>query len=174
MNDTVIDSLDDYYRKRIQALQAVDEMVDDIMRWLHDRPHLLENTYVIYTSDNGFHLGQHRLPPGKVCSIEEDIHIPFFIRGPGIEQGKTYPHPTTHTDIVPTLFNLMGMVPDEEFDGELIPLLEKDGSSTKTEHVNVEYWGGGRMEGLYGTVGSDLIQDPVTWTGGSGSFAVPH
>ncbi|KAM0714000.1 hypothetical protein Q7P37_010964 [Cladosporium fusiforme] len=162
MNDTAVQSADDYYRKRLQALQSVDEMVEDIMQWLSKHPSLLENTYLIYTTDNGFHMGQHRLPPGKTCGIEEDINIPFFMRGPGISKGKVYHRPTSHLDILPTLFSLAGIPMNEDFDGEPIPMFGEDDEDDKpkTEHVNVEFWGYGLLEGVFGPTGSGLVPYP--------------
>ncbi|KAK9419916.1 putative Arylsulfatase [Seiridium unicorne] len=154
LNDTVIDYMDDWYRNRILALQSVDDLVDNILERLHKDPDVLDNTYLIYTSDNGYHIGQHRLAPGKTCAIEEDINIPFVIRGPGIEKGKRVSIPTTHTDIVPTLFQLAGIPLQDEFDGQPMPvtsdqLNELDNCSHKTEHIGVEYWGIGLLEGKY-------------------------
>ena len=167
MNDTAIESGDNYYRQRILALQSVDDLVENIFSWLDKHPELADNTYIIYTSDNGFHIGQHRLPPGKTCNIEEDINVPFFIRGPGIGKGKVYKKPTSHTDIVPTLFSLANIEPPLDFDGEVMPLFSSNGRS-KSEHVNVEYWGYGGLEGVFGSAGDGVIPDPTTYTGGSG------
>ena len=93
--------LDNFQRRRLQSLQAVDDLINEIMAVLEDNPDVLENTYLIYTSDNGYHLGQHRLPPGKTCNIEEDINVPFLARGPGISKGKTvsFPKPRIHTKL---------------------------------------------------------------------------
>ena len=55
------------------------------------------NTYVVLTSDNGFHLGQHRLPAGKETAYEEDIHVPFVVRGP-----KLAPHASSANSSNPT------------------------------------------------------------------------
>jgi N-acetylglucosamine-6-sulfatase len=111
-------------------------------------PEVLKNTYLIYTTDNGFHIGQHRLPPGKACGIEEDVNIPFFIRGPGIPKNTTQHVPSSHTDIVPTLFHLAGIPLREDFDGEPIPVTKAMlAHNTKSEHVNIEYWGAYPFEG---------------------------
>jgi N-acetylglucosamine-6-sulfatase len=101
----------------------------------------MANTYFIYTSDNGFHMGKFRLPPGKICNIEEDINIPFLIRGPGIPRGAIKTFPTTHTDVVTTLFELAGIHLHDNFDGEPIPVTEMAiNSKVRAEHVNVEFW----------------------------------
>ena len=157
-NDTVVEYNDEFYRTRIQSLQAVEDLIESIMDWLDKHPDISENTYLIYTTDNGYHIGQHRLPPGKTCNVEEDINIPFFFRGPGVEKGKTVSYATTHTDIVPTLFKLAGIPLHDDFDGEPIPVtaaMQKE-SPRQSEHVNVEFWGPGLFEGIYAPSGEDL------------------
>jgi arylsulfatase A-like enzyme len=132
----------------LQSLQAVDELIDSIVERLEASPEVLENTYLIYTTDNGFHIGQHRLPPGKSCGIEEDVNIPFFIRGPGVPKGAVQTIPSSHTDIVPTLFKLAGIPLREDFDGEVIPVTkELLATNEKSEHVNIEFWGNYLVEG---------------------------
>ena len=150
-----MDYIDEFYRTRILSLFAVDELVDKVVKRLEADPEVLENTYIIYTTDNGFHVGQHRLAPGKTCPIEEDVHIPFVVRGPGVAKGKTIQLPTSHTDIVPTLFELAGIPLQDEFDGQPIPVTERQQQALtqKTEHVNVEFWGEGILEGSLTSVG---------------------
>ena len=154
LNRTEIDYNDDWYRKRLQSLQSVDDLIDSIISRLSASPSVLNNTYLIYTTDNGFHIGQHRLPPGKSCNIEEDVNIPFFIRGPGVPKGAVQTLPSSHTDIVPTLFQLAGIPLREDFDGEPIPVTEELlATATKSEHVNIEFWGEYLVEGnaFFGT-----------------------
>lgn len=116
---------------------------------------MLANTYIMYTSDNGYHVGQHRLPPGKTCAIEEDINVPFVIRGPGVAQGAEVSAPTSHTDIVPTLFRLAGIALQDDFDGVPMPVTEDlhRASGRRNEHINVEFWGASLPEGAYPGIG---------------------
>lgn len=116
---------------------------------------MLNETYVIYSTDNGFHISQHRLHPGKECGFEEDIHIPLFIRGPGIVANTSTDLVTAHTDLSPTILRLAGIPLRDDFDGAPIPLTSHDQDTVKltgerSEHVNVEFWGLGIPEGKYG------------------------
>ncbi|BCS21427.1 sulfatase family protein [Aspergillus puulaauensis] len=146
-NQSVVDYEDFFYRQRLRALQGVDEMVDKLLNRL-ERSGQLNNTYVIYSSDNGFHIGQHRLPPGKSTSYEEDIRVPFFVRGPGIKPGQTDSQVTTHIDFAPTIFELLGLPLRKDFDGTPMRIA-KDSAAVAHEHVTVEYWGAAVLEGDY-------------------------
>jgi hypothetical protein len=146
-----VDYNDYFYRSRLRALQGVDELVDHLVKRLEDSDKL-DNTYIIYTSDNGFHIGQHRLPPGKTCGYEEDIRVPLFIRGPGIPEGHVQDSVTTHIDLAPTIFGLAGIPPRSDFDGTAIPLTP-DSDELRHEHVTVEFWGRAVMEGAFSGIG---------------------
>ncbi|KAL2065831.1 hypothetical protein VTL71DRAFT_3501 [Oculimacula yallundae] len=150
-NQTVVEYNDHFYRQRLRALQAVDEMVDELFNRLETHG-IMDNTYIIYSSDNGFHIGQHRLQPGKSCGYEEDINIPLIIRGPGVAEGYATDIVTTHTDLAPTFFDLLGIPQRDDFDGTVIPVTKagiKNESERRREHINVEYWGFAGGEGRY-------------------------
>lgn len=154
LNQTLIDYHDEFQRSRLRALQSVDEMVDKLVTSLEDKG-LLDNTYVIYTTDNGYHISQHRLPPGKECPFEEDIHIPLIIRGPGVPVGSTAGVVSSHTDLTPTILKLAGS-DRSDFDGTPIPLdVESLAAPSSGEHVNVEFWGQAYLEGKYGSPFAD-------------------
>ena len=68
---------------------------------------ILDNTYIIYSTDNGYHISQHRLNPGKECGFEEDINIPLIVRGPGVPVGEANVV-TAHTDLAPTILKIAG------------------------------------------------------------------
>jgi arylsulfatase A-like enzyme len=122
-NKTNVDWNDHFYRQRLRALQAVDELVDGLFHRL-EQLDLLDNTYVVYSSDNGFHIGQHRLQPGKSCGYEEDINIPLIVCGPGVAANHSTDIVTSHTYLAPTFFSLLGMPLRDDFDGRAFPVTE--------------------------------------------------
>ncbi|KAL4738346.1 alkaline-phosphatase-like protein [Aspergillus similis] len=151
-NESTVEYHDHFYRQRLRALQGVDELVDLVVTKL-EASGQLDNTYIIYTSDNGYHIGQHRLPPGKACGFEEDIRVPLFIRGPGVPENKVEEAVTTHIDLAPTIFDLAEIPLREDFDGTPIPLPGvEDNTSIRHEHVTVEYWGKSYLEGEKGAL----------------------
>ncbi|KAH8766170.1 alkaline-phosphatase-like protein [Diaporthe sp. PMI_573] len=155
-NASAVEYLDHYYRQRLRALQAVDELVEKLVAQLEDAG-VLDDTYIIFSSDNGFHLGQHRLPPGKECGYEEDIRVPLIIRGPRVPEGSVEDAVTTHIDLAPTILKITGSKSRPDFDGTPIPLGVGDAVETgeegffsetrRHEHVAVEYWGFALAEG---------------------------
>ncbi|CDS13754.1 hypothetical protein LRAMOSA05928 [Lichtheimia ramosa] len=144
LNETTVDYLDDVYRKRLQALQAVDEMIPEIIAELKAQGKL-DNTYIIYSADNGFHLGQHRALPGKCTELEEDINVPFIVRGPGVRKNHVSSLVSAHHDLAPTFLALAKgdeHVPDW-VDGGVIPLtteLQKHPRPVGKESFSVEFW----------------------------------
>ncbi|KAG9761368.1 Arylsulphatase, partial [Aureobasidium melanogenum] len=150
-NATNVDWNDHFYRQRLRALQAVDEMVDNLFSRLESHD-LLRNTYVIYSSDNGFHIGNHRMQPGKSTGCEEDINIPLIIRGPNVAHNHTTQLMTSHTDIAATIFSLLDIPLREDFDGTPIPVTKtaiRLEEIRRREHVQIEYWGFAGGEGIY-------------------------
>ena len=118
--------MEELHRKRLQSMLAVDDMVGDLVKVLHDSGEL-DNTYIFFTSDNGFHLGQHRLGAGKWTAYEEDIRVPLLVRGPGVPEGKTLDHMVLNNDLAPTFADLAGAETPSFVDGRsLKPLLKDD------------------------------------------------
>ena len=88
------------------------------------------------TSDNGYHLGQHRLRPGKTQPWQTDINVPFIVRGPGIPAGSTTAAIAGNYDLAPTWLAIATAVPDpgaEEIDGvSLLPLLHSPSTASSS------------------------------------------
>lgn len=139
LNDTVLAYNDEYQRARLRTLQSVDEMVENIVNSLEEKG-LLNNTYIFYTTDNGFHISQHRMLPGKSCGYDTDINIPLLIRGPGVAKNVTTYSISNHQDFSPTIMQLAGQPLSEtyQFDGVPIPLYDGFSNATKQENVDVE------------------------------------
>ena len=78
--------MDTLYRRRLQSLQAVDALIANLVAALESTGRL-NSTYIVFTSDNGFHMGQHRIWAGKYTAYEEDVHVPLVVRGPGVPAG---------------------------------------------------------------------------------------
>jgi N-acetylglucosamine-6-sulfatase len=118
-----IEANERHYRERLRALQAVDDMVEGVVRTLEETGEL-DNTYIVYTSDNGFHLGEHRMFIGKTTAYEEDIHVPFAIRGPGVPKGGRVGAFVLNNDLAPTFAALAGVKTPGFVDGRsFLPLL---------------------------------------------------
>ena len=116
-------NIDNLYRRRAQSLQAVDRGVAAMIDTLKQNGQL-DNTYIIFTSDNGFHLGQHRMPSGKQTAYEPDIHLPLLIRGPGVAAGTRVSALTGNIDLAPTIAALGGTTLQDNPDGRsLVPFL---------------------------------------------------
>jgi arylsulfatase A-like enzyme len=100
-----IAEMDEKYRNRLRSMQAVDEMVALLIATLQNTGEL-SNTYFVFTSDNGYHLGQHRLPAGKYTNYEEDLRIPLIMRGPGVPISQTSTALVSTMDLFPTFAEL--------------------------------------------------------------------
>lgn len=88
----------------------------------------LRNTYVVFTSDNGYLLGEHRLANTKAVPYEESVRVSLVVRGPGIPAGETRPHLVTNNDWAPTMADLAGLEGRDSWDGRsLRPLLNAEG-----------------------------------------------
>ncbi|MGI5487685.1 sulfatase family protein [Microtetraspora malaysiensis] len=115
--------IDELHRDRLRAMLGVDDMVGSLVSTL-EQSGQLANTYIFFTSDNGFHLGQHRLHPGKTTPFEEDIRIPLVVRGPGVTPGSTIDRLCSTVDLAPTFAELGGVTPPSFAEGRsMVPLL---------------------------------------------------
>ncbi len=122
--ETDVSDANRLYLQRARSMQAVDELVGDLINTL-EKSGGLNNTYIFFTSDNGFHIGEHQLPPGKATPYEEDIHVPLMIRGPGIHPNTIVAQLAANIDIAPTIIDLAGIERVNILDGRsLVPLLK--------------------------------------------------
>ncbi|MEW9552112.1 sulfatase [Nonomuraea sp. NPDC050783] len=119
-----IDQVDERHRARLRAMLGVDDLVGAVVEALRESGHL-DDTYILFTSDNGFHLGTHRLAQGKTTPFEEAIRIPLVVRGPGVRAGSTIGQMGATVDLAPTIAELGGArVPGFAEGRSLVPLLK--------------------------------------------------
>jgi len=116
-----------YYQKALESLRAVDEGVKLVVDTLGGL-HRLRSTYIVFTSDNGFFYGEHRLTGGKFLAYEPATHLPLLIRGPGIKAGTSTGELAANVDIAPTILELAGAKADKSIDGRSLVPFTRDPS----------------------------------------------
>ncbi|KAL0934496.1 arylsulfatase precursor [Colletotrichum truncatum] len=151
LNETEIEHGDWLFRQRIESLQGVDEIIEDVVNLLEEKG-VIDNTYIIYTTDNGWTIGANRVAAGKATPYADDTNLPFVVRGPGVPGGIKSALPGAHIDLAPTFLEIAGVQPQDlpEFlDGRSLFdqwLSPESGYEGKNEGVgkellNVEFWG---------------------------------
>jgi N-acetylglucosamine-6-sulfatase len=124
-----IANIDQRHEDRVETLQAVDDLVAAVVRTLGEQG-VLSNTYIVFTSDNGFHHGEHRIRYGKARPYEESVRVPLVIRGPGVVVPPVGQPPSStdklvlNTDYFPTFMELAQTQTPPYVDGRsLLPIL---------------------------------------------------
>lgn len=102
-------------RTRLRMLLSVDDLVEDVVEEVKARGQF-ENTIFIFTSDNGYMMGEHRMKSGKLVGYAESLRVPLLISGPGIPVG-TNAQPVLNTDLAATISELTGATPGRVMDG---------------------------------------------------------
>lgn len=125
-------------QKRLSSMLAVSRNLARIKNALKETGEF-SNTYLILTSDNGYHLGQHRLGAGKMTAYEEDIRVPLAISGPGVASGSVK-HMVLNTDLAPTIAELAGVKPGLNPDGRSLgPLLPRGRSGIASDRFRQRF-----------------------------------
>jgi N-acetylglucosamine-6-sulfatase len=120
-----IAAIQENYQQRLETLLAVDEAVGAIVAELQ-RLGELDRTLVVFTSDNGFFHGEHRVPFGKVLVYEPSIRVPLLMRGPGVPRGLRLRQLVANIDLAPTILDAANATPGRRQDGRsLLPLLAR-------------------------------------------------
>ena len=117
--------IEENWRQELEALQAVDDAVARVVGTL-ERTGELDNTLIVFTSDNGYMHGEHRAQGEKVLLYEESIRVPLVMRGPGIPRNWADPRPVANIDVVPTIVDAAGATAERTLDGRSLLDLEDD------------------------------------------------
>jgi arylsulfatase A-like enzyme len=125
LTDAQIKQLQLDYEGRGGSLRAVDDKVGRMVKTLR-RSGQLANTVIVFTSDNGWMQGEHRIPGDKFLPYEESLGVPLIFRGPGITRGRRINRQVANIDIAPTLAALAGVKARRRMDGiSLVPALRR-------------------------------------------------
>ena len=120
-----IANVDGRYRARAEAVLGVDDLVQNVVSTLKSSGEL-KNTVLIFTSDNGFFHGEHRVPQGKVRVYEPSIRVPLLIRAPGMPRGVHRRQPVGNVDLAPTILDFARAKPGRKEDGmSLVPIMQR-------------------------------------------------
>lgn len=122
LSDAQKKAYDAFYRNRLRSLQTVDAFLGNLYDALGPEA---ENTYVMFYTDNGQHIGDHRLSPGKLTAYEEDTTFPLIVRGPSVPQGVTEKRLVGNHDFAPTIAEIGGATAPQFVDGRsILPLIK--------------------------------------------------
>lgn len=134
-----INKLDHFFRMRAQAIQAIDEMIASIQATLvatgHDK-----DTYIVFSGDNGYHMGDYSLHAGKQTAFDTDIHVPLIVIGPGVPAGKVVDSIAENIDLCATFSELGGTPPPKTASGRsLVPFFRGEDVSDWRNVALVEH-----------------------------------
>jgi arylsulfatase A-like enzyme len=135
------------HRTRMGSLLAVDEMIAALVQRLSTTGEL-DDTIIVFVSDNGYNLGAHRLA-AKQAPYEESIRVPMLMTGPGIPTGQQSASLVTHADLAPTLLDVAGLTWDDTDGRSLVPLFAGPPASWRDDFL-VEF------KGTYGVSGGNF------------------
>jgi arylsulfatase A-like enzyme len=139
LDDDGIAKAEEEWRQRQRSLQAVDDLVGNLMNALEETGQL-GNTYVVYASDNGYLLYRHR-EHSKGAPYEEAIGVPLVVRGPGVPEGEAREQLVANTDWAPTIADWAGAEPPGFVDGRSFsPLLDQKPPEEWRERLLIEFF----------------------------------
>jgi arylsulfatase A-like enzyme len=160
-----------YWQKQLESLRSIDDGVKLIIDTLGGVSRL-RNTYVLFTSDNGFFFGEHRLIGGKFLAYEPATHLPFLIRGPGIKPGTQTGELSSQIDIAPTILELAGVTADKSVDGRsMIPFLKDPSLRTRRPLLFESFVETSDVEQGAGAETPPSYDPPAGGTTGTGTLA---
>ncbi|MBW9208022.1 sulfatase-like hydrolase/transferase [Mumia sp. zg.B21] len=132
LNRKQVKKMRKHYRNRVRMAQSVDDLVGAVMRTVGP------DTYIVFTSDNGYHLGHRRLNPGKSSAYDTDIRVPLVIAGPGVVRGPRY-QVVQNIDVAPTLEQIAGIKPSAVRDGRSLMSILRNPRATGSRYAFIEH-----------------------------------
>jgi len=118
------------YRMRAQSVLAIDSMIGQLRRTLADLG-IDRRTYVVFSSDNGFHMGEYSLRPGKMTPFDTDVRVPLIMVGPGVPKGVVLSQIVQNVDLAPTFAEVAGASAPLEPDGHSVLELLRNPSAAR-------------------------------------------
>jgi N-acetylglucosamine-6-sulfatase len=141
LTEADITAIDIAFRKRAQSVLAVDKMIGELQAAVAAIGQQ-KNTYFVFSSDNGYHMGEYRLMPGKMTAFDTDIHVPLVITGPGVSAGLTVDNVVENVDVCPTFTDLAHASSPPEVDGRsLVPFMRGQPVADARTAILVEHHG---------------------------------
>ena len=141
--------IDAYHQKRLESMLAVDEMIGSLVEELEAAGEL-DNSYIVFTSDNGWLAGVHRIKEGKDRAYDESARVPLFVRGPGVPAGSVVEELTLNTDFAPTFAELAGVEYPDTDGRSLVPLMHGENPAWRSSILLEGFVGKG--DRVYGAV----------------------
>ena len=130
-----IADIDQAFRERVRAVQVLDANVGALVRRLEAQG-TLDDTYIVFTSDNGYNMGEHRLDIAKYNQFEETVSVPLLVRGPGIQPGTRISELAGNIDLAPTVADMTDTPAPDRVDGlSLLPLLDGTAAALPRKHL---------------------------------------
>ena len=142
LTDADIDEADKIQRFRLRCMRAVEDEIDAVVQALAETGRI-DNTYILFTSDNGLLMGQHRQVGRKGGPYEESAGVPLMVRGPGV-RAASVDEPVLNVDLAPTLLELAGAAIPGSVDGRsLVPFLRGQAPPAWRSNLLFENYGAG-------------------------------
>lgn len=139
LNPIAVEKIDVSYKQILRSLLSVDDGVASLLAAL-DKTGLRDKTIIVYLSDNGLTVGDHRLGLTKNCPYEACTRVPFIVYSPALFSARQDTHLVANIDLAPTFAELAGASVPNGVDGQsLVPLL-KDVNASWRDFILLEHW----------------------------------
>lgn len=150
------------FRKRVQSALAVDDLIGRLQSRLKAKG-IADDTYFVFSSDNGFHIGEHRLRRGKQTPYDTDIRVPLMVTGPGVPAGRTMKELTSTIDLCPTFAQIGGAKMDTADGVSMLGLWHGKHPKNWQQAVLVEHRTDGKMSPADPDYQANRHGDPPTY-----------